>query len=272
VINIREWESRIWQGDCLELAGAWPSGRVQLVLTSPPYNAGIEYGSGIDDARPWPDYEVWLAQWLGLAKRLLSDGGRLVVVVAAGIGRSPWYPLAARYMQAAEAWGLLPRAEIIWDKGPSRNSSTAWGSWCSPSNPQIRDSHEAILVFSKGEWALPNPRSVDSDLCREEFPDLTRSLWRVPCETDRTHPAPFPLRLAERLIKLYSWPGDLVCDPFMGWGTTALACERLGRRWIGAELSPEYVAMAQKRIDRERDKLQFDFEGREDGSLPRGSR
>ena len=261
-INVEDWIGRVYVGDCLDVAGAWPSGRAQLILTSPPYNAGIDYGEGSNDALPWSEYEAWAAQWIGMAKRLLCDGGRLAIVVAAGIGRSPWYPLAATYQQAARAWGLLPRAEIVWDKGPSRNNSTAWGSWCSPSNPQIRDSHEAILVFSKGEWSLPNPCSVDSDLRPEEFPDLTRSLWRVPCETDRSHPAPFPERLAERLIKLYTWPGDLVLDPFLGSGTTAVVCERLKRRWIGCEINPEYAALAEKRIQQERDKLQFDFDGR----------
>ena len=250
---------RVHVGDCLDVTGAWPSEKVQLLLTSPPYNAGIDYGEGIDDSLPWPVYEEWAAQWIGRAKRLLCDGGRLAIVVASGMGRSPWYPLAAAYTHAAIAWGLLPRAEIIWDKGPSRNNSTAWGSWCSPSNPQIRDSHEAILVFSKGMWPLPNPRGEASDLRPDEFPDLTRSLWRVPCETDRSHPAPFPERLAERLVKLYTWPGDLVADFFLGTGTTAIAAEKLGRRWIGVEISPIYAEMAEKRIQRERDKLQLPF-------------
>ena len=260
MIDPRDWEGKVHVGDCLDIVGGWPSGRVQLILTSPPYNADLDYGEMVNDNLPWSEYEGWAAQWVGAAKRLLCDGGRLAIVVASGMGRSPWYPLAASYIGAAAAWGLLSRAEIIWDKGPSRNNSTAWGSWCSPANPQIRDSHEVVLIFSKGTWGLPNPRGETSDLRPDEFPGFTRSVWRVPCETRRQHPAPFPEALAQRLIKLYTWPGDHVLDPFLGSGTTAVVAERLGRRWIGCEINPEYAAMAEKRIQRERDKLQLPLE------------
>ncbi len=251
--------NEIMQGDCLERLPELDSESVNLCVTSPLYNAGIDYGEGIEDAMPWPEYEAWARQWVGEVERVLCDGGRLCVNVAAVMGRSPAYPLAAYYAWAIRDAGLLYRGEIIWDKGPSRNNSTAWGSWRSPGNPSLRDSHEVILVASKGAFGLPNPRGEESDLTPEEFTRDTRSLWRVPCETDRTHPAPFPVALAERLIKLYSWPNDVVLDPFAGSGTTLVAADRLGRKGIGIELSPIYAALIEERLRRQREQQRLQF-------------
>lgn len=247
-------------GEAVEVMGTWPDGCVNCVVTSPPYNGGIEYGAGTDDARPWPEYEAWARAWVHEAARLLCDGGRFCLNVAAIMGRSPAYPLGALYANAIGEAGLLYRGEIVWDKGPSRNNSTAWGSWRSPANPSLRDSYEVVLVASKGSYDLPNPRGEVADLSAEEFTRDTNSLWRVPCETVRHHPAPFPVALAGRLIKLYSWPGDLVIDPFAGSGTTGVAAINLGREFLGCELNPEYVALANERLRRARAQGRLELE------------
>ncbi len=244
---------RIHVGDCRELAPRMAAEGVRpaLIVTSPPYNAGIEYGAGIDDARPWDEYWAWAREWMAACRDMCQPGARLCIVVADGIGRKPWRPLAGQYMQEAIGLGLLPRGKIIWDK--LGDSSTAWGSWCSASNPSLRDQHEAILVFSVGEYGRP---CGGSDLTPEEFVVWTRSVWGIRPETTlkgyaRKHPAPFPLEIPRRLIKLYSFPGDLVFDPFCGSGTTLVAAKGLGRSAIGCDLSEEFVAISRARLAQE---------------------
>jgi len=239
-------------GDCIPWLRSLPGGYAQICVTSPPYNAGIDYGEGICDQRPWPEYEDWARLWMAEIPRVLCEGGRLAINVASYIGRSPAYPLEAFYTLLGVQAGLLLRGGIIWDKGAAQKNSTAWGTWCSPSNPCLRDHQESILVFSKGRFDLPNPRGAKSDLCSSEFTFGTSNLWRVNPETNRTHPAAFPVELAGRLIKLYSWPGDMVLDPFAGSGSTGVAAHNLGRMFAGCELSPVYAKLIEERLRRAR--------------------
>ncbi len=117
------------------------------------------------------------------------------------------------------------RGEIIWDKGTSAAASTAWGSWRSPANPTLRDTHEYILVFSRGPMRRKPLDGRQATISRDEFLECTRSVWSFPAKSARKigHPAPFPLELPYRLIQLYSYQGDIILDPFMGSGQTALA-------------------------------------------------
>jgi len=234
--------------------------RPALIVTSPPYNAGVDYGPGICDDLPWDQYWEWAREWVRTAQNMLCDGGRLCLVVSSHIGRSPAMPLASRYEVLCQDVGLLCRGSITWDKGAARKNSTAWGSFCSPSNPSLRDHGEVVLVFSKGRFDLPNPRGEKADVPKSVFIHGTSNFWRLNPERDRSHPAPFPEELAARLLLLYTWPGDLVVDPFAGSGTTGVVAIRHGRRFVGVEINPEYVAMAQARIDREREKLQLPFD------------
>ena len=137
--------------------------------------------------------------------------------------------------------------EIIWDKAASAGGSCAWGSWMSASNPSLRDVHEYILVFSKGD--LKRPKGEDT-IGRDDFLEWTKSIWRMGTESAKKvhHPAPFPVELPHRLINLYSFKGDVVLDPFMGSGTTAIAALKNGRHYVGYDTDPEYVAIAGKRI------------------------
>jgi site-specific DNA-methyltransferase (adenine-specific) len=179
---------------------------------------------------------VWAECW-----RVMKPGGRIAVNVA-GTGRSPYYPLHHYIRAQLEAQGFGMRGEVIWYKGPVMG--TAWGSWKSPSNPALRDVHEYILIFSKGDWRLGH--SGEADITAEEFVEYTRSVWEfrpaVPDKVD--HPAPFPPELPKRLIKLYTFKDDLVLDPFMGSGTTCQVSQALGRRWIGVDMDGGYCDLA----------------------------
>lgn len=224
-----------------------PSESVTLVVTSPPYNVGINYASH-NDAMPLPEYLQLLEDVFRECKRVLIPGGRIAINVA-NVGRSPYLPLASYInLMMVEKLGFLARGEIIWQKGASVGTSTAWGSWQQPSNPTLRDTHEYILVFSKDRFDLPH--RGESDLTREEFLTFTKSVWEFPTVQAKKvgHPAPFPLELPRRLIKLYTYKGDLVLDPFVGSGTTCRAAQQLGRRWIGVDKDPGYCQMARANV------------------------
>jgi site-specific DNA-methyltransferase (adenine-specific) len=145
--------------------------------------------------------------------------------------------------------GFLMRGEIIWNKAASASSSTAWGTWLSATNPVLRDVHEYILVFSKGSFSRQGV-SRESTILKDDFLELTKSVWTFPAVSARRigHPAPFPEELPRRLIELYTFKGDAVLDPFSGSGTTCLAALNTGRHYIGYEIEPEYVKLAEQRI------------------------
>lgn len=181
--------------------------------------------------------------------RVLAPGGRIAINVA-GVDRKPYLPLHAYITVQMERLGFMNRGCILWDKGSSVGVSTAWGSWRSPSNPTLRDVHEYILVFSKGDWKMGH--KGETDLTSEEFVQYTKSIWTFPTVSAKKvgHPAPFPLELPRRLIKLYTYKNDVVLDPFMGSGTTCQAAELLGRRWLGVDMDAGYCELARQNIER----------------------
>ena len=221
---------------------------IQLIVTSPPYNVNKEYDDHAD-AMPNDEYFKLLHDVWKECIRVLSDGGRICVNVA-NVGRKPYLPLHSTIIKQLTDLGLIMRGEIIWDKEASVGVSTAWGSWQSPSNPTLRDTHEYILVFSKGSYKLPNHRNSKSDLTSKEFTEYTKSIWRFPTESAKKvdHPAPFPEELPYRCIKLYTFPGDVVLDPFNGVGTTCLVAKKLNRKYIGYDISKNYCKQAELRI------------------------
>lgn len=222
-----------------------PENSVHLIVTSPPYNVGKEYDKGLT----LNEYKSLLGKVFKEVYRVLVPGGRACVNVA-NLGRKPYLPLDAFIIQIMLDIGFLMRGEIIWDKGSSAAASTAWGSWCSASNPTLRDVHEYIMVFSKDTFKRPNWKGRKSTISREEFLEWTKSVWSFPAEsaTRVGHPAPFPVELPLRLIKLYTFEGEVVLDPFMGSGTTAIAALQTNRYFIGYEVEPEYVQLAEGRI------------------------
>lgn len=142
------------------------------------------------------------------------------------------------------------RGEIIWNKAASAAGSTAWGSWRSPANPTLRDVHEYILVFAKAGFTRKNPAERQATISREDFLEFTKSVWTFPAVSAKKtgHPAPFPVELPHRLIQLYTYEGEVVLDPFMGSGQTAIAALADNRHYLGYEIRPEYVALAERRL------------------------
>lgn len=228
---------------------AIPDVPVHLVVTSPPYNVGIDYESHDDEMSPDEYrsliYDVLLGCW-----DQLVPGGRMAVNVVEAAGRSPAYPVGN--LVQTEMLSLpdaLYRGAIVWNKGAAAGSSTAWGSWRSPSNPVLRGVYEMIYVISKDSMTLTG--DTKDEMTADEFTQATIDVWNVgtaaPSELG-LHPVPFPHQLAARLIALYSHKGQTVLDPFFGSGTTGLAAEMLGRNWVGVELSAAYAEVARKRI------------------------
>ena len=222
-----------------------PDSCIHLVVTSPPYNVGKEYDADLTLAEHLAMLErVWVEVF-----RLLVPGGRICINIA-NLGRRPYIPLHAWIIEGMLRLGYLMRGEIIWNKAGSASPSTAWGSWKSAANPTLRDVHEYILVFSKGAFKRPNPHRRENTITRDEFLEFTKSVWTFPAEPASKvgHPAPFPLELPHRLIQLYSFKGDIVLDPFMGSGQTAIAALKAGRHFVGYEVDPVYASLAEARI------------------------
>ncbi|MEO0139162.1 MAG: site-specific DNA-methyltransferase [candidate division WOR-3 bacterium] len=222
-----------------------PDNSIHLVVTSPPYNVGKEY----DRDLTLDEYLEFLKRVWKEVYRVLVPGGRVCINVA-NLGRKPYIPLHAYIIKDMLDLGFLMRGEIIWNKGPSASPSTAWGSWCSATNPTLRDIHEYILVFSKGTFSRKNPNKRKSAITRDEFLEFTKSVWTFPAVSAKEvgHPAPFPVELPYRLIQLYTFEGEVVLDPFMGSGQTAIAAIKTKRHYVGYEIEEEYVKLAERRI------------------------
>jgi len=222
-----------------------PNNSIHLMITSPPYNVAKEY----DEDLSLQEYLTLLENSFKEVYRVLVDGGRACINIA-NVGRKPYIPLSDYVSKLMIDIGFNMRGEIIWDKGASASASTAWGSWQSASNPTLRDVHEYILIFSKGEYRRDKD-TKENTITRDQFIQWTKSVWQMASESAKRvgHPAPFPEELPYRLIQLYSFKGDIVLDPFIGSGTTAIAAHKSDRFFIGYNISEEYIALAQSRIE-----------------------
>ena len=226
-----------------------PNNSLHLMITSPPYNVSKEY-----------DNDLSLNEYLSLLKncftetyRVLVDGGRACINIA-NIGRKPYIPLSDYVSKIMIEIGFNMRGEIIWNKSAGAGISTAWGSFQSASNPILRDVHEYILIFSKGNYKRERDKEEKElrkdNITKEEFIEWTKSVWTINTESAKRigHPAPFPEELPNRLIKLFSFTNDIVIDPFMGSGTTAIAAIKNNRNFVGYEINEEYINLANNRI------------------------
>lgn len=216
---------------------------VSLTVTSPPYNVGKLSDNNLSDENYWK----LMRQCFKEVYRVTESGGRLVLNVA-NLGRKPYIPFSNMFTDLMLDLGFLMRGEIIWQKSKGANANFAWGSWLSASNPVIRDIHEYCLVFSKE--GMSKGSKGKSTIEKDEFMESTLSIWNInPARAKKIgHPAPFPVELAERFINLYSYEKDLILDPFIGSGTTALAASKLKRSYIGYEVNAEYCKLAEKRL------------------------
>ncbi len=256
---------RIFVGDSRDMS-AIPSNSVGLVVTSPPYFAGKAYEEAMGEGHipsDYMDYLGMLRDVLAECRRVLEPGGRIVVNVA-NLGRRPFRSLAADVTDILQDdLGMLLRGEIVWLKQRGQSGSCAWGSYRSPTNPVLRDTTERLVVASKGRFdrALSAPRRTrlglpsESTIPADEFLEATIDVWEIAPQsaTRVNHPAPFPVSLVERCIHLYSFAGDLVLDPFMGSGSTAVAARRTGRSFVGFDTDADYVRTAIERVANEGD-------------------
>ena len=246
-------------GDARDLR-AIPDATVALVVTSPPYFAGKAYEEALGEGGVPGSYLEFLAMLRDVfaeCVRVLEPGGRIAVNVA-NLGRKPYRSLAADVVAILQDdLGLLLRGEVVWAKAEGASGSCAWGSFKSPANPVLRDVTERVVIASKGRFdraATAAQRRKDgrpavATATNDEFLDATLDVWRLAPESAKrvSHPAPFPVELPERLIHLFTYEGDVVLDPFCGSGTTLVAAARTGRRGVGFDTDPTYVAIANER-------------------------
>jgi DNA modification methylase len=236
------------------------SNSVALVVTSPPYFAGKEYEESLGRngvPATYFEYLTLLHDVFAECKRVIEPGGRIAVNIA-NLGRRPYRSLAADITDILQRLGLLMRGEVVWWKGRAAGGSCAWGTFQRPSNPVLRDVTERIVIASKGRFdralkpeerlrqSLPSTATIS----RDEFLEATTDLWEIPPEraTRVGHPAPFPVAIPRRVIELYTYEGDLVLDPFIGSGTTAIAALQTKRHFIGFDTDKEYVTRAKQRV------------------------
>jgi len=247
-----------------------PENSIDLIVTSPPYNVDIHYGTFKDDI-PYDKYLEFTQEWLSKALKLAKNDGRLCLNIpldkSKGREEEGFQSVYADVVAIAKKVGWKYFSTIIWNEG-NISRRTAWGSWLSARAPYVIAPAEVIVVFYKGQWA--KLKNGVSDISRKEFMDWTQGIWSFPGENRKRigHPAPFPLELPKRCIKLFSFVGDTVLDPFLGSGTTLIACALLNRRGIGVEIDENYCKIAKNRIIKEAKLLQkklFEEEQNEKG-------
>ena len=252
-------------GDALKVLKKIPNESVDLVVKSPPYNVGKDYGI-YKDNKKWQEYIKFSKEWLAEVYRILKLDGRLALNIPNAIkndeGRiAHFVPI---FIELIERIGLKTMEWITWVKGKAIiddngnyidstfcGNNTAWGSWCSPSSPYLRSLSESILICYK-EVRKKEGKKEYIDITPSEFRKWTKNVWFIPTTNnkyDRSHPATFPIELPKRIIKLYTYKYDTVLDPFLGSGTTMLACLETKRNFIGIELNPEYIKIAKKRLN-----------------------
>jgi modification methylase len=247
-------------GDARDMADV-PDRSIALVVTSPPYYAGKEYEQALGEGHipaSYVEFLTMLRDVFAECRRVLEPGGRLAVNVA-NLGRKPYRSLSGDVIRILQDdLGLLLRGEVVWRKAKGATGSIAVGSYLSAANPVLRDVTERVVIASKGRFDRAVPRKererrglpFENTITKDEFFESTLDVWEIRPEHARRigHPAPFPVELPERLIHLYTYRDDVVLDPFMGSGSTAVAAVRTGRHYVGYDTDAGYVALAEERI------------------------
>lgn len=242
-----ELVNRIVCGDSLEVLKTYPDNSIDLIFTSPPYNFGLDYDSQ-DDAHKWEKYFEKLFAIFDECIRVLKFGGRIVVNIQ---------PLFSDYIPSHHMVSnffigrrMIWKGEILWEKNNYNCKYTAWGSWKSPSNPYLKYTWEFVEIYAKGSLKKSGD-SDNADITPDEFKEWVVAKWSIAPERKMKefgHPAMFPEKLAERVIKLFSFSGDIILDPFNGVGTTTAVAQKLGRKFVGIDISQEYCDIANKRL------------------------
>jgi site-specific DNA-methyltransferase (adenine-specific) len=225
-------------------------GSIDLVVTSPPYNVDIQYNSH-DDRLTYDDYLAFSRAWMDRCFGWIKDDGRFCLNIPLDKNKGGQQSVGADLTAIAKKAGFSYHSTIIWNEG-NISRRTAWGSWVSASAPFVIAPVELIVVLYKNVWKKTSG-SRQSDITKEEFMEWTNGLWTFNGERRSKigHPAPFPVELPMRCMKLFSFVGDTVLDPFMGSGSTLVAASQCGRKGIGIEIDPRYCEVATGRIEAE---------------------
>ena len=220
---------------------------VDLIVTSPPYNLDIKYGC-YDDRLSYEEYLNFTREWLSRCYEWLKRDGRFCLNIPLDKNKGGQQSVGADITTIAKQIGYQYHSTVVWNEG-NISRRTAWGSWKSASAPYVIAPVELIVILYKESWKKTSG-SRESDIAREEFMEWTNGLWTFSGESKKKigHPAPFPIELPRRAIKLFSFVGDTVLDPFMGSGTTLLAAFQNNRKGIGVEIDREYCDLAKKRL------------------------
>ncbi|OGL41443.1 MAG: DNA methyltransferase [Candidatus Schekmanbacteria bacterium RIFCSPHIGHO2_02_FULL_38_11] len=221
---------------------------IDLIVTSPPYNVDIKYNSH-NDTMSYEDYLLFTREWLTKSYKLIKDDGRLCLNIPLDKNKGGQQSICADITTIAKQVGFKYHSTIIWNE-QNISRRTAWGSWLSASAPYVIAPVEVIVILYKKVWKKTSG-SRKSDITKQEFMDWTNGVWTFHGQSKKGaggHPAPFPVELPKRCIKLFSFVGDTVLDPFLGSGSTLLACFQTGRKGIGIEIDRKYCELAEKRL------------------------
>ncbi|QIB27481.1 DNA-methyltransferase [Caloranaerobacter azorensis] len=240
--------NKIICGDSEQVLKELPDNCIDLIITSPPYNFGLEYDNN-DDSHYWENYFKKIESIFSECIRVLKYGGRFILNVQ---------PLFSDYIPTHHIFSnffiknkMIWKGEILWEKNNYNCKYTSWGSWLSPSSPYLKYTWEFIEIYCKGDLKKPGPKDK-IDLTPEEFKSWVVAKWSIAPERrmkEYGHPAMFPEELARRAIKLFSYQDDIILDPFNGAGTTTVVAKKNKRRYIGIDISEEYCKVAQNRIN-----------------------
>ena len=220
---------------------------IDLIVTSPPYNVGIDYDSN-DDTLSYQDYLDFSRQWIQNCYKWSQPHARMLLNIPLDKNKGGNRSVGADLTKIAQAVGWQYHATIVWNEG-NISRRTAWGSWMSASAPYVIAPVELIVILYKDSWKK-QLGSKESDISRDEFMAWTNGVWTFNGESKKRvgHPAPFPRELPYRCIKLFSYVADVVFDPFLGSGTTLIEAHNNGRLGVGVEIDSGYCELAQKRI------------------------
>jgi site-specific DNA-methyltransferase (adenine-specific) len=242
--------ARLLLGDATRLTEVRGQPAAQLIITSPPYALGVDYGqTGYADDQPYDRYLHWVRGWAEALLDASAYGGRACINIPLDSNKGGKRAVYADYLQVFQDVGWTYQTSIVWNE-QNISRRTAWGSWLSPSAPFVTAPVEMIAVFYKGSFRRPSLDGRRGDITRDEFLAWTLGMWTFAGANPRRagHPAPFPEELPRRLIKLYSYPGDLILDPFAGSGTTLVAARKLGRRAVGIEINPVFCELTVRNL------------------------
>lgn len=248
----------IYNEDILKVTSI-PENSIDLIVTSPPYNVDIHYNSHADNLT-YDEYLDFTRKWIEKCFKLIKDDGRFCLNIPLDKNKGGQQSVCADITRIAKEIGWKYHSTIIWNEG-NISRRTAWGSFMSASAPYVIAPVEVIVILYKKYWKKVSGSKI-SDITKQEFMDWTNGIWSFSGESKKRvgHPAPFPIELPRRCIKLFSYVGDTVLDPFLGSGSTLIAAYLNKRRGIGVDIDKEYCDLAIKRLKQEAQIHQNNFD------------